>query len=291
MLEATQTMQAIENSITIDNGLRYKQLEKEILPLMSDAYKSDKGFRDHLGASVIGNECERKVWYSFRNIEQFNHNARLIRLWNRGHLEEGRFISALMCAGIDVKFVNENNKQFGYSFGWFGGSIDGIATNVPDLQNETVMLEFKTMSESRFKQFKTFGVIQDPIYYNQLQVNMYCMNKQHNIGFKNALFISVNKNTDEIFIEIVPIDEKIGEETFNKAIKIVNDNNIPFTLKPSKAYFPCKMCEYKEYCFDEKSYVAHSCKNCAMCQMDCLSHGIKCDLDLSFSEDCYVENK
>lgn len=290
MIVAEKTLQAIDDSIAKDNGALFKKYEQEILPLMNDAYKSDKGFRDHLGASVIGNECLRKIWYSFRNIELFKHEPRLIRLWNRGHLEEARFIAMLKSAGVNVEFTN-NDKQFGYSFGWFGGSIDGIATNVPDLPNETVMLEFKTMSESRFKTFKDKGVKSDCVYYEQLQVNMYCMNKQNNSNFKHALFMSVNKNTDEVFAEIVPIDEVLGEQILNKAIDIVNTNEVPLQLKPSKAFFPCKFCEYRAYCFDNKPYVSNSCKNCSACKFDCLPKTQKCEFDLTFSTECYTENK
>lgn len=288
---ASKLLEQIENSIIIDNGAKFKELEKKYLPKMNDAYKSDRGFRDHLGASVIGDECLRKIWYKFHNVQLQKLDARMIRLFNRGHLEEARFISMLECAGVAVEFITDNNKQFGYSFGYFGGSIDGIGYNIPDLPNEKVMLEFKTMSEKRFKQFSELGVeFVDQVYYNQLQCNMYCMNTQNKTDFKHSLFICVNKNNDDISIEIVDYNEQIGKSMYERAIDIVNSKSIPLPIKSSKAMYPCKLCEYKEYCFDNKEYENKSCMNCELCSFDCLSKTKKCDFDFKqFSEDCYVK--
>jgi hypothetical protein len=44
---------------------------------------ADNGYRAHLGASLIGTECERAIWYSFRWATRARHTGRLLRL-NRG---------------------------------------------------------------------------------------------------------------------------------------------------------------------------------------------------------------
>lgn len=77
--------------------------------------KYDGGHRSHLGASLIGEECKRKLWYLFRwcYSEKFGSTenyARMMRLFNRGHREEDRFIEWL--EGIGFKLWFENREGF-----------------------------------------------------------------------------------------------------------------------------------------------------------------------------------
>jgi hypothetical protein len=74
-----------------------KQIKSDI-----DEYcekKFDDGFRWHLGASLIGHECKRYLFYVFRWCFKENFDGRMQRLFNRGHREEERFIEWL--EGID----------------------------------------------------------------------------------------------------------------------------------------------------------------------------------------------
>lgn len=63
----------------------------------------EQDFREHLGASVIGDECHRKLWYQFRWVIKSDFDARMLRLFNRGHLEEERFIDYLRGIGCVVR--------------------------------------------------------------------------------------------------------------------------------------------------------------------------------------------
>ena len=44
--------------------------------------------RAHLGASMIGRECNRALWYGFRWATVPNFPGRVLRLFKRGHDEE-----------------------------------------------------------------------------------------------------------------------------------------------------------------------------------------------------------
>lgn len=71
-----------------------------------DSYCDNKwkdGFRSHLGASEIGDECQRKLWYRFRWFYTPKFDPRLKRLFNRGHLEEDRFVDYLRGIGCEVQ--------------------------------------------------------------------------------------------------------------------------------------------------------------------------------------------
>lgn len=68
--------------------------------------KFDDGPRAHLGASVIGRECARELWYGFRWAHYKRHDGRMLRLFQRGHLEEGRIIEYLEGIGATVEYVD-----------------------------------------------------------------------------------------------------------------------------------------------------------------------------------------
>jgi len=86
----------------------------------------DGGHRTHLGASLIGDECKRKLWYVFRWVkhdkmekegntpaENVANAGRLYRLFNRGHREEDRFIEWLEGIGVQVWADDlQNHKLF-----------------------------------------------------------------------------------------------------------------------------------------------------------------------------------
>jgi len=62
----------------------------------------DGGHRWHLGGSLIGEECKRKLWYIFRWVLHEETDGRKQRLFNRGHREEDRFIEWLEGIGFKV---------------------------------------------------------------------------------------------------------------------------------------------------------------------------------------------
>ena len=66
----------------------------------------DGGHRNHLGASLIGNECKRYLWFVFRWCLQEPTTGRKQRLFNRGHREEERFLEWLRGIGCEVSDVN-----------------------------------------------------------------------------------------------------------------------------------------------------------------------------------------
>ena len=294
---AEKTLKLIESQIIGDNGKLFKSYEENLLPQMHDAYKADKkdGLRDHLGASLIGEPCVRKIWLSYRGCGQSELSARLIRLFNRGHLEEARFHAMLRAIGCNTYF-DTNGRQYGYKDGMFAGSIDGLATNVPDCPNELVMLEFKTMNDSRFKQFVNTDMLNFKGYENQCKVNMYCMNKfqsdvlkelnPNNPTIWNTLFMAVNKNTDEVHAVIIHRDDDWVEKNLDKRINAVLDNNVvPAGIYDKLTYFECKCCSFKGYCYKHKE-LPHNCRTC-VCH-DLTNNTCMFDLN-GYNEECYTK--
>jgi hypothetical protein len=219
----------------------------------------DDGHRGHLGASIIGDECPRKLWYTFRWIFHKVHEGRMYRLFNRGHLEEDRFVGWLRGIGCTVHQYDEDGKQFRISDcdGHFGGSTDGSIELPPEwgIPGE-FLTEFKTNKDSGFGQFLKDGVaITKPQHFDQMCVYGYKR------GIKYAVYMVVNKNTDAIHLEIVELDFDRAKELIEKANWIIHEQTPPDKLSNSPAFFKCKMCDFREHC--HKSKPAE--KNCRSC--------------------------
>lgn len=245
---AEQTLALIEKALTYDQGNSYREWLGRVLPHIGDAYRVNKErFRRHLGASGLGDECARKVWYNFRWYTNKKLDGRMIRLFNRGHLEEGRFIAMLLTAGIQVYQQDENGNQYRIAFsnGHGGGSGDGIAFGVPEVPNAAVLLEFKTASDKKWNEFNGNGVeVANPTYFVQMQLYLEKMN------ICAALFMVINKNDDQLHAEIVMRREGFTNPFLALADDIVyaDPQNKPKKLNQSPGFFKCRYCDHREVC-------------------------------------------
>lgn len=271
---ATKTLEAIDDAICADEGIKFRGFQRQVLPHIEDAYKEEKdGFRSHLGASVIGGKCERAVGYNWRwvsknpprgkkNEPKKRAESRMRRLWNRGHLEEGRFIAMLLSAGMAVYQQDAEGKQFRMAAfgGHFSGSGDGVVLGVPDLpQGVPCLGEFKTHSADSFEELVEKGVqIAKAEHYAQMQEYM------HHFGLLYALYVAVNKNTDELHAEIVMYDKPVAEHFLARAKRIIFDKELPDRIRGGNpGFFVCKyMCDFTDVCYG----TVKPLRNCRTCQ-------------------------
>lgn len=214
--------------------------------------------RDHLGASIIGHNCGRYLWYSFRHSLDVQHHPRLLRLFERGQLEEARFVGWLRAAGIEVHERDpDTGEQFKVSAvdGYFGGSMDGCAHNVPS-SNKWHVLEMKTHNDKSFKKLQKKTVFDsNPMHYAQMCIYM------HLTGMERALYLAINKNDDDIYIERIKKDPGLAKILLAKAEKVIY-SEIPLAKLSYKAdYFECNWCDYKYICHGEM-FPAINCRTC-----------------------------
>ena len=115
LISETATKQdAGKQSVELSSPGVAAALSKRILEDIDEycATTYDDGHRSHLGASLIGRDCSRFLWYVFRWCLHEKHTGRQQRLFNRGHREEDRFIEWL--EGIGFKIWFENYEGFFY---------------------------------------------------------------------------------------------------------------------------------------------------------------------------------
>lgn len=229
----------------------------------------DGGHRRHLGASQIGHECSRNLWYVFRWVQASQFSGRMQRLFDRGHREEARFIEWLEGIGAHVvEFQpdadgNQNKGEQQYRvkgvLGHFGGSLDG-QIKLPERYGVDfgMLSEFKTKSTgASFNKLKEKGVkIVAPQHFDQMCVY------GRAYGYKYALYIVINKNDDDLHVEIVELDWNRGEQLERKAADVITSQVPPAKAANSPAHMVCKFCDFKDICHGDKM-VEKNCRSCA----------------------------
>lgn len=256
---AEKTLKAIEDAMNADQGSSFRYYSGQLIPTLKDAYEpNNPPFRSHLGASVIGRKCDREIWYGFRWYVVPKFSGRMLRLFNRGHLEEGRFIAALLTTGCQVYQYDNEGKQYRISdcLGHFGGSTDGVAFNIPDYINNWCLAEFKTHGEKSYVKLVDAGVREAKFeHYVQMQVYMF------KLGLQVGLYLAVNKNTDEIYGELITLNEPIARLYIDRANTIINSKTPPKKLSENSSWYECKMCDKLGVCHNNEP-PAFNCRTC-----------------------------
>jgi hypothetical protein len=243
-----------------DRDMLAEHIEGDIDTYCIQLYKNEH--RDHLGASELGEECWRKLWYGFRWTKLDIHEGRMLRLFNVGHQAEPRFISYLKGIGFEVKEFDENGKQFRISGakGHYGGSVDAIckAPAHYELSESLVLLcEFKTNGTgSGYTDVENKGVQKaKPRHYAQMSQYGYKM------GIKFGLYLIENKNDSDITVKIIELDWNLGAQLEKKAEDIIFAKEPPPRISDNPAFFNCKFCNFSGICHKNEP-VEINCRSC-----------------------------
>jgi hypothetical protein len=240
-------------------SLRYSELADEL--------EDDDPFRSHLGASGLGSECARQVWYDWRWFSFEQHSGRKKRLFKRGHREEPIVLESLAKAGItSLPLDPATGKQWVYSGykGHEGGSCDGFLWNVPDVPaNLWTLFECKTHNDKNFKLVRkenelgyNTGIIDKfPKHYAQCQLYMNAWSLQW------TLYVAVNKNDDERYQAIIPYNEEHALQLKSRAIRLVDATVPPPRISDKATSFKCTFCKHKEVCHTGAAPLVN-CRTC-----------------------------
>lgn len=231
----------------------------------------DDGHRNHLGASLIGDPCARRLWYIFRwvkrpdfiNAKGENHAGRMQRLFKRGHLEEARWIEWLRGIGFTIWDLDENGEQVRITgaSGHFGGSLDSVgkAPGWLKLLAEVgpVLVEYKTYSRKQFDKLLKDGVKKTkPLHFAQMS------KYGAHYGFRYALYCPICKDDDDIAPEIVELDWSLSTDLDRKAEEIILSQTPPPRYSELPSHLECKFCDFLTVCHNGAAYE----KNCRSCQ-------------------------
>jgi len=257
-------------SLTVNRSVS-ERVKSDIDSHTSEIYVD--GFRWHLGASLIGSECKRALWYGFRWVLPTSKSGRMQRLFNRGHLEESRHAEWLRGIGFTVWTHDESQTKPDGTYpqlrivnsckGHLGGSLDGIV-KFPERYkiNGYAILESKTSATgAKFNNLGKEGLIKaNPQHYAQNSIY------GASYGIEHVLYICANKNDDDLYIEVANLDFKLAGQMEVKAESIIFSQEPPAKLSENPTFVKCKnLCDFKEICHHNKPAVKNcrSCINCA----------------------------
>lgn len=241
----------------------------EVLVDESSEQELAKWHREHLGASIIGDECSRELFYSFRwayTPKLGQHSERtagqMLRLFDRGSREEPEIIKWLSKIGCEIvnvdKFTNEQFRILDCQ-NHFGGSLDGKIKLPPQFNfHEIMLLEMKTFKDSEFRKLVKNGVkVHCPKYWAQMCVYGY------KSWLKYGFFVGVNKDNDDWHVEILELDQGFGADLIRRAYDIIfcPPAYPPMRIAENPAHFSCKWCSAKDICH----HGVPPNKNCRSC--------------------------
>ena len=236
--------------------------------------------RPHLGGSMIGEECERKLWYSFRWYAAPRFSGRMFRLFETGNLEERRIADDLRAIGCKLLNADPDPQhRVNCLGGHVGGSLDGgIVSGVPGAENTFHILEMKTHSHDSFLKLCGFKLTKNgngeyrayrdsghmlsastmyekPLHYAQMMFYMGLTGKTR------ALYVAKNKNDDALAFERVEFVKAKFDGLMMKAERVVFSPKQLYKIG-DKDYWECKFCQFKEVCHEGKPPVV-SCRSCS----------------------------
>jgi hypothetical protein len=217
--------------------------------------------REHLGVSVIGDPCSRRLWYGFRWVRLELFSGRMRRLFNVGHKEEENFQKLLMWMGFFIREIDPaTDKQYKFSSlnGHYGGSGDTIAL-MPWFKNEDdrILVEYKTHNKKSFEHLVSNKLVKSkPKHFAQM------------CGYGKAfhtrygLYCAYNKDDSDYYFELIELDWQFAQQLENKAFDIIVARIAPSRISDNPSYFECKYCHFNEICH----YGANVEKNCRSCK-------------------------
>jgi len=212
---------------------------KDRLTKLIDKYQArdDDAPRDYIGASSIGSDCLRQIWYQFKGMKAEKVPTKFKRTWAIGKTLENLVVEWLVNAGVCV----ENNKQtyFATDMPYFQGHFDGIIL----IRKKRAILEIKTAKDASFKIFAKKGLrVWNPQYYAQIQSYMGMS------GIDSAYILVLNKDNSDLSDELVTFDANFYEQLLEKA-RMIHGANIPPPRVGSNAlWYQCKMCKFNKVC-------------------------------------------
>ena len=225
------------------------------------AYEAEQGdgFREHLGASLIGKSCERALWYDFRWVTGARFSGRILRLFETGQLEEARLVRNLRATGATVLDLDpQSGRQWRVEAhdGHFGGSLDAVAIGLLEAPKTWHVVEFKTHSAKSFRELAAKGVaLAKPQHFSQMQIYM------HLTGITRAMYIAVCKDTDDLHIERVTADADVAMRLLEKARRLITAKRPPARISEDAQWWECRFCDHRAACHEGGAAVI-TCRSC-----------------------------
>ena len=210
--------------------------------------------RDYLGGSRLGDICSRRLQYEYLKAPRDplgGFSGKSLRIFALGHVLEDLAIEWLRKAGFDLRTRNRHGEQFGFTAagGRVQGHADGVVVAGPDGFAAPALWECKSANAKNWREIAKHGVAKaKPVYATQIALY------QAYLGLTEtpALFTAINKDTCEIWHELVPFDAALAQSASDKAVTILRACDAGELLPRHTSdpeHFECRFCAWKARCW------------------------------------------
>ena len=247
------------------------------IDLQLEGNQLDAPTRFYLGASRLGVNCSRALQYEYTQTPRYKWlSGRTLRIFEMGHALEKMALNWLRMAGFEISTHQENGEPFGFATadGKIQGHVDGIIysfrsrsvfpefrgrminDNPQNTEGMPAIWECKSMNAKAWKQTVEKGIkLAKPIYAVQIAIyQAYMEDIIPSISQNPALFTAVNKDTSELYHELVPFDAGLAQAASDKAVNILRATQAGETLPRMTVdpeHFECRFCDWKDHCWKE----------------------------------------
>jgi len=224
--------------------------------------------RTYLGASRLGVPCERALQFEFAQAPKDDggdFSGQVLRIFEIGHSLEELAIRWLRAADIDLVTQKpddgsqRSHRQFGFSVagGRIRGHVDGIIMGAPAALGLRMpaLWECKTMNAKNWRACIKDGVaISKPVYAAQIAIyQAYMEPVVPGISAAPALFTAINKDTAELYHELVSFDAALAQRMSDRGVRILQATDAGELLPriaQSRDFFECRFCSYADRCWE-----------------------------------------
>lgn len=220
------------------------------MKMIAEGRRAAEPRRNYLGASQIGDPCERKIWY------EFNGHPRNPMGWQGCFaVEDGYRTEELVIERLrQVPGIKVYGVQDGFSAldDFFQGHIDGKIEGLWQAPKTPHILEVKACNEKKFRELekaidkhgekdalKHWSVW----FYAQAQTYMF------QLGFeRHYLVCSLPGGRDMISCR-TELDKEYAKAMLGRAKRIIEAREPPERAYKDKSFFACSFCDFKDECW------------------------------------------
>lgn len=209
--------------------------------------------RDYIGASAIGDECVRKVWYDYNGYPKKPFAADTLMKFEDGHRTEELTAQRLRLVPNLQLITEKDGQQMGFSHfgGKFKGHVDGLILGLLQAPKTWHVWEHKACADKRYNDFTKakdiYGEKQtlknwDTKYYIQAQLYMHFFNlDRHYLTVSGA----GGRGYQSCRTEYV---REVALQYIDRAENILNAKSEPRRISDKPDFYLCRWCDFKDVC-------------------------------------------
>ena len=242
----------------LDFNPTFSEQLNQIIDLRLEQQRTAQIPREYLGASRMGVACDRALQYEYLNSPKDHDkgfSGRTLRIFEIGHTLEEMTREWLRQIGFCI-VTHKNGNPIGFSAAQdrMKGHVDGVILDAPPELGISVpaLWECKTMNAKNWKQTVEKGVgIAKPEYGVQMALYQAYV---PGLAENSALFTAVNKDTSELYHELVPFDAALAQKSSDRAVNLLRATEAGETLpriSRDPYSFHCQYCNWRQTCWGE----------------------------------------